>query len=264
MNFLKALFGGKEENSEETRQADEQKNFDILKYDGVKALKTGQWQQAIRCLNHALNIREDLECRDYLSQALLQNNELTASYEQLQKLQEAEPENQGILLRMAQVAFLMEDYGAMASSCEKALLISQDNPEIYYLYGRACIGQGDIINSLVMYTKAIYINENYADAYLMRANVLLEKGEVEDADKDSEWLMERAPEVEDVLLLKAKVEIAKGELANALSFYNKVIEQNPFSIDGYRGRAELKQKTGDQQGSEEDLARLQEIEKPAE
>ena len=45
---------------------------------------------------------------------------------------------------------------------------------------------------------------------------------------------------------------------------NKVIEQNPFSIDGYRGRAELKQKTGDQQGAEEDLARLQEIEKPAE
>ena len=75
MNFLKALFGGKEENSEEKRQADEQKNFDILKYDGVKALKTGQWQQAIRCLNHALNIREDLECHDYLSQALLQNNE---------------------------------------------------------------------------------------------------------------------------------------------------------------------------------------------
>ena len=211
MNFLKALFGGKEENSEEKRQADEQKNFDILKYDGVKALKTGQWQQAIRCLNHALNIREDLECHDYLSQALLQNNELTASYEQLQILQEAEPENQGILLRMAQVAFLMEDYGAMASSCEKALLISQDNPEIYYLYGRAChlygracLGQEDLTNALAMYTKAISINENYADAYLMRANVLLEKGEVEDADKDSEWLMERAPEVEDVLLLPSE------------------------------------------------------------
>ena len=126
MNFLKALFGGKEENSEEKRLAEEQKNFDILKYDGVKAVKTGQWQQAISCLNHALNIREDLECRDYLSQALLQNNELTASYEQLQLLQEAEPDNEDILLRMAQVAFLMEDYGAMVSACEKGLLLSND------------------------------------------------------------------------------------------------------------------------------------------
>lgn len=259
MNFFKTLFGGKEESPEEKRLAEELKHFDILKYDGVKALKTGQWEQAIRCLNHAISIKEDLECRDYLSQALLQNNELTASYEQLQKLQEAEPENQGILLRMAQVAFLMEDYGAMASSCEKALLISQDNPEIYYLYGRACLGQEDLTNALAMYTKAISINENYADAYLMRANVLLEKGEVEDADKDSEWLMERAPEVEDVLLLKAKVEIAKGELAKALSFYNKVIEQNPFSIDGYSERAKLKMQMDDQQGAAEDLAKLKDI-----
>ena len=160
---------------------------------------------------------------------------------------------------MAQVAFLMEDYGAMASSCEKALLISQDNPEIYYLYGRACLGQEDLTNALAMYTKAISINENYADAYLMRANVLLEKGEVEDADKDSEWLMERAPEVEDVLLLKAKVEMAKGELAKALSFYNKVIEQNPFSIDGYSERAKLKMQMDDQQGAAEDLAKLKDI-----
>ena len=234
MNFFKALFGGKEESPEEKRLAEELKNFDILKYDGVKALKTGQWEQAIRCLNHAISIKEDLECRDYLSQALLQNNELTASYEQLQKLQEAEPENQGILLRMAQVAFLMEDYGAMASSCEKALLISQDNPEIYYLYGRACLGQEDLTNALAMYTKAISINENYADAYLMRANVLLEKGEVEDADKDS-------------------------ELAKALSFYNKVIEQNPFSIDGYSERAKLKVQMDDQQGAAEDLAKLKDI-----
>lgn len=264
MNFLKALFGGKEENSEEKRQADEQKNFDILKYDGVKALKTGQWQQAIRCLNHALNIREDLECHDYLSQALLQNNELTASYEQLQILQEAEPDNEDILLRMAQVAFLMEDYGAMVSACEKALLLSKEDPQVYYLYGRACMGQEDVTNAIAMFTRAIDQNENYADAYLMRSHLLLEQGETDEAEKDCQWLLERAADVEDVLILKAQVEIAKGNHVEALSWYDKVIEQNPFSIDGYRGRAELKQKTGDQQGAEEDLARLQEIEKPAE
>ena len=220
MNFLKALFGVKEENSEEKRLADEQKNFDILKYDGVKALKTGQWQQAIRCLNHALNIREDLECRDYLSQALLQNNELTASYEQLQLLHEAEPENEDILLRMAQVAFLMEDYGAMASACEKWLLLSKENPEVYYLYGRACMGQEDITNAIAMFTRAIAQNENYADAYLMRAHLLLENGETDEAEKDCQWLMERADDVEDVLILKAQVEIAKGKYDEALSWYN--------------------------------------------
>ena len=259
MNFLKALFGGKDENPEEKRQAEEAKNFEILKYDGVKALKIRQWQQAIRCLNHALSIREDLECRDYLSQALIQDNQLTAAYEELQKLHEAEPDNQEILQRMANVAFVMEDYGAMASSCEKALLISKDNPEIYYLYGRACMGQEDLTNAIAMFTKAISLNEDYGDAFLMRAGVMLQRGDVEAAEQDCQWLLERASSVEDVLILKAKVETAKGNHSEALSYYDKVIEGNPFSIEGFTLRAELKKQMGDQQGAEEDLARLREI-----
>ena len=259
MNFFKALFGGKEETPEEKRLAEESKNFDILKYDGVKAVKTGQWQQAIRCLKHALDIREDLECRDYLSQALLQDNQLLAAYEELQKLQEAEPENEGILQRMANVAFVMEDYGAMASSCEKALLISKDNPEIYDLYGRACMGQEDLTNAIAMFTKAISLNEDYGDAYLMRAGVMLQRGDVEAAEQDCQWLLERASSVEDVLILKAKVETAKGNHSEALSYYDKVIEGNPFSIEGFTLRAELKKQMGDQQGAEADLARLREI-----
>ena len=241
------------------RVAEEAKNFEILKYDGVKALKIRQWQQAIRCLSHALSIREDLECRDYLSQALIQDNQLTAAYEELQKLHEAEPDNQDILQRMANVAFVMEDYGAMASSCEKALLISKDNPEIYYLYGRACMGQEDLTNAIAMFTKAISLNEDYGDAYLMRAGVMLQRGEVEAAEQDCQWLLERASSVEDVLILKAKVETAKGNHSEALSYYDKVIEGNPFSIEGFTLRAELKKQMGDQQGAEEDLARLREI-----
>ena len=109
-------------------------------------------------------------------------------------------------------------------------------------------------------TRAIAQNENYADAYLMRAHLLLERGETDAAEKDCQWLMERAADVEDVLILKAQVEIAKGNYSEALTCYNKVIEQNPFSIEGYRERAELKRNTGDQHGAEEDLAKLQEIE----
>ena len=259
MNFFKALFGGKEETSEEKRQAEESKNLEILKYDGVKALKTGQWQQAIRCLKHALNIREDLECRDYLSQALVQDNQLVAAYEELQKLQEAEPENEGILQRMANVAFVMEDYGAMASVCEKSLLISKNNPEIYYLYGRACLGQEDITNAIAMFTKAISLNEDYGDAYLMRAGVMLQQGDTEAADQDCQWLLERAGQVEDVLILKANIETAKENYDEALSYYDKVIEGNPFSIEGYSQRAELKKKMGDLKGAEEDLAKLRDI-----
>ena len=67
MNFFQKLFGGKDEAKEETKVQNEAKDFDVLKYDGVRAMKTGEVDYAIRCFKHALEIQEDLEIHDYLS-----------------------------------------------------------------------------------------------------------------------------------------------------------------------------------------------------
>jgi hypothetical protein len=39
MSLLKKLFGSAPENPEEEKKAQEAKNFDVLKYDGVAALR---------------------------------------------------------------------------------------------------------------------------------------------------------------------------------------------------------------------------------
>lgn len=75
-----------------------------MKYDGVRALRAGQAEFAIRCFTHALQMQDDLEIHDYLSQAYIRTGELTLAYEQLQKLAEAQPDNQQIFIRMANVA----------------------------------------------------------------------------------------------------------------------------------------------------------------
>ena len=59
-NFFTSLFSsnkGEENNKEKI----EQKNFDILKYDGVRAQKIGKHAYAIKCFNEALNLQEDFE-----------------------------------------------------------------------------------------------------------------------------------------------------------------------------------------------------------
>ena len=61
MNFLKSLFGNKAENEEEKRREEEKKNFETLKYDGVRALQINQIEQALRCFSHALQLHDDLE-----------------------------------------------------------------------------------------------------------------------------------------------------------------------------------------------------------
>ena len=48
MGFLKTLFGGREESPEEKAEKRREREFDVLKYDGVRARKMGEVKYAIR------------------------------------------------------------------------------------------------------------------------------------------------------------------------------------------------------------------------
>lgn len=259
MNFFKALFGGKEEDPVEKKKAEEAKNFDILKYDGVGALKQRQYDYAVRCFKAALEIKDDLEIRDYLSQALIQCGELNAAYDELLKLAEAEPNNVQIYSRMATVSFMMENYNEMASACEKALLIEPDSANILFMYARACVGLDDNSNAIAMLTKTITLESNHADAYLLRAQVYIKIDELALAREDANWLLQNMEGSEDVLLLKARLDVRENKPDEALATYSQVIDLNPFSADAYQERADLKEQCGDQAGAESDRKTLSEI-----
>lgn len=270
MNFFKKLFGATPETPQEEKAHQEAKDFDVLKYDGVAALRQRQLDYAIKCFRHALDLKDDLETRDYLSQALIQNNELLAAYEQLQKLAEAQPDNVGIWMRMADVAYMMEDYGAMADSCEKAKLLDKDNPRVNFNYARACLGQGDQINAIAMLTKAIAVSEkaveekqegahSFYDAYLLRGQTLLKMGDVKSAEEDADFLNAQVENNEDILLLKARCEEARGDHEAAQATFTKVIELNPFSVDAFRERGAIRLAQGDKDGAAEDAKSVLEI-----
>jgi len=259
MNFLKALFSGKEDTPEDRKKNQEEKDFDVLKYDGVRALRSNHAAYAVQCLARALEIKDDLESRDYLSQAYLRTDNAPKAYEQLKILADARPDNQQILIRMAHVAYMMEDYEAMASACEKALQLNAGMPEAHYLYAKACIGQNDTGKAVDMLAKAIQLREDFGDAYLLRGETLLSCGKPEEAEKDVALLLEKTADNEDVLMLKARIERAKGNLDEALIYYNKVSEVNPFRIEAYRESGEIKQAAGDETGAAEDFAKVEEL-----
>ena len=259
MNIFKALFGGKEEKPEDKKRAEEDRDFDVLKYDGVRALRSGQHDYAIRCFTHALQMKDDLEIRDYLSQACIRADMLPEAFEQLLKIAEAQPDNIQVLIRMANVAYMMEDYTAMADACEKAIVLDAANAEATYLYAKACLGHGDTTNAVAMLTKAVGLKPDYAEAYLLRGETLLKAGETAEADEDADRLLKDYPESEDVLMLKARVEKARGNTADAVDFYGKVIDVNPFHADAYRERGELRIATSDESGGNDDLKHAAEL-----
>ena len=86
MNFFQKLFGSKEETKEEVKVQNEAKDFDVLKYDGVRAMKTGEVDYAVRCFKHALEIKDDLEIHDHLSIVYTSKGMFSEAYEELQTL----------------------------------------------------------------------------------------------------------------------------------------------------------------------------------
>ena len=259
MNFFKKLFGAGDSVADE-KPKDGSKDFDVLKYDGVRALRMGQAEYAAKCFGHALAIRDDLECRDYLSQALLQLGDLAGAYAQLAVLAQSCPDNTAILLRMADTAYMLEDYQAMLGVCRKAVEIDGANPAAWFLYARASRGSGDIAAATGMLDTALDLDDKFDAARLLRGQLYLERKMYAEAAADVQTLLGRTEGSEDVLLLKARVDEATGNVDEALDAYARVIGLDPFCTEAFRGRGALRRSLGDEDGAAADISTADELE----
>ena len=120
MGFFKSFFSGKSDSPTNEKQKSEQKNFEIFKYDGMRAQRMGRTDYAIKCFIEALAIQEDFETMGYLAQVYTQTNELDEAHKLLERMTEIEPEHTSTYLSLANVCYMQEDYPAMAGAAKKA------------------------------------------------------------------------------------------------------------------------------------------------
>ena len=71
--------------------------------------------------------------------------------------------------------------------------------------------------------------------------------------------MDHAANHEDILLFAARVQRAKGNVELAQRIYDAVVEVNPFQIDAYRERGQLRYEQGDKKGAQEDMQKVLEL-----
>lgn len=262
MNFWKTIFGGDEYTPEQEQKHQEERDFDNLKTDGQKASRLGRHDYAVACFRKALEIHDDMETHDYLAHALIRTSQFDEALKEIQVLQNAEPDNAQIALLRANVEYIQEDYEGM-----KETLLPFANAEtpcdevhlIYYWIAKAFIGLGELGKAIDYLTKSIFDTPDFWDAYLLRAQTFLKSGDISLAEKDAEFLLSQLGEQEEALLMKARVTAKKGGNEEALTIYNKIIELNPFSVEGLRERGMLKKRLGDEEGGNADIAESDEI-----
>lgn len=229
MGFFKSFFSGKNESPESEKKKSEQKNFEIFKYDGMRAQRMGRTDYAIKCFNEALKLQEDFETMGYLAQVYIQSNQLEKGREMLEKMCTLEKEHVDTFIALANVCYMMEDYPAMADAAQHAIRIEEGNAMAHYLLGKANNEQGDGIMSIAHLTKAIVLKDDFTEARLLRAEALVNMCQYREAMEDIDAVLAQTPDEENALLIRGKIKEITGEQEAAQADYSQVIEQNPFN-----------------------------------
>ncbi len=243
MGFFKSLFG-KEETSEEKQEQKEQYNFEVLTYDGTQALRVGKVDFGIACLNRALDIKEDEDTRRTLASAYLHNDDLESAQEQYEKLCELCPEEPSYPISLAEVLFQLEDYDKMQEACHRALDINNALAMPHYQLAKMAKAQGNHEQAVEEASAAICAKEDYAEAYQLRAEALFALKQVEDAERDVDFLLEHSYDTDEVLQQKALICEAQNKDDDAILYYNKVLKENPFVPSAYIGLSGIYKKLG--------------------
>ena len=205
-NFLKSLFFGETDESEETKL---NRNFDVLKYDGIKALKIGKNTYAIRCFNEALKLKEDVEVLEHLVGAYNREDRMEEAIETAGRLVDIEPDNIPVLLMDA------------------------TNASAYYLAAKAKKAAGDVLGTIVSLSQAITIKEDFAEALLLRAEMMLSTRDYKDGLQDIEKVIGLMPEEENAFLIRGRLHEALGDDQAAEQDYEVVTGLNPFNEQAY-------------------------------
>ena len=215
-NFFKSLFFGESEKTEEQKN---EHNFDVFKYDGMKAERMGKNKYAIRCFQEALDIREDTEVLEHLTSVYTKEDRLDDAIETAGRWVEAEPENVRVRLLRANLNYMAGDYDRTISDCEKTVELDATEGRAHYMAGRAKKMKGDAVGAIVSLSQAIALKEDYAEAWLLRAEIMLETGDYTDGLQDAAKAVELVPEEETAYLVRGKLYEASGDRDTAEQDY---------------------------------------------
>ncbi len=286
MGIFSSLFGG-------NKKTEEEKNFDILKYDGIRAMRIGKLTYALKCFEEATALKEDLETMQHQANVYIRVNRMDDARKLMERMTEIAADQPLVFHSLASICYMLEDYKAMNEACQKALALNDQDPGTYFLSAKAAVGMGNGIQAIAMLTKAIMLNDEFVEAYQMRAEILWAMRQPKDANEDINKLLELNPDDENALLLKGEILAVSGEEEQALELMDQILALNPFNEKAYflkgsyyllkkefdksiavydealeinpnfaqayheRGRAKLEK--GDKQGSMEDMKRAIEL-----
>lgn len=234
-NFFKSFFSSsstQDGETEETKTKNDQKNFDILKYDGIRAQRIGKISYAVKCFTEALNIQEDYETMGYLVSAYTANSQLEEALQVVDRMIACEPAELDPLLSRVNLLFMLDRDAEAIDTCQQMIALAPDHHIPPFLLAKAKKTTGDLLGAVADLTRSIALKEDFPDAYLLRAELLLTMKQGQEALADIEAAITLVPEEETAYLLRGRIHELLGDLEAATKDYRHVTDLNPFNEEG--------------------------------
>ena len=239
MGFFKSLFGGKSEDPVEEKEKQIQKEFEILKYDGIRARRLHRMDYARKCFEEAIKLQDDFETYAQLVQLLVETGDFQAALDPLEHMAKAEPHIAETFISLATVHFMLENYQEMADNAQLAIDRAPENMQAYFLKGKAMQGLSKDDEAVQLFTKAIELQGDFAEALLLRGQIYLRQAKLADAMADAEAAIASGKEVESGLLLRGSVKEVENKPEEAEADYRQVLELDPFNQQAYTNIGKL-------------------------
>ena len=233
------LFKNKPKEENESADSESKVSFEVLRDDGVRAMKMGEVDFATKCFTAALEMKDDLTTLSYLAEAQIRMQEYAKARPTLEKLVEQAPENVTIHLLLAKTLGELKDFAAMKATAQNALALDADSVSAKYYLADASFRLGDPFNAIALLTQVIQKQPDFADARSLRARILCGMYQYQDALEDTTALAETEPENEEYQLQHAGVLEALEKNEEAEATLKKMIEYNPFNRDAILNLANL-------------------------
>lgn len=296
MSFFSKIFGNSSPapaEDENAVQAQQNRDFNTLRDDGVRAMSMGEFPFAVKCFKAALGMKDDLHTLSLYAETLYRMGDFPEAHNVLTQLSQRDAENVNVLLLLARVEGEMQMYTEMRDTLFRIKEADQAHSSVRYLMADAEFHTGNHLTAIVHLTQLLADETDYLPARVLRARVLLDMGSATQAIEDTQFLMDAVPENEEIYHLHAQalmqtadtdgaetilrrllelnpfhsegaillgaLFMQNGRLDEALGFWNEIIALQPDFAEAYRQRGAVKYQLHNERGAAEDLKRSLEL-----
>ena len=221
MGFFSKIFG--------SDKPSEQSQFDILQTDGLRAMQIGEMPYAEKCFTAALELQHDLKTVGFLAEVYIRTQQHDKALPLLEELCRAENHPSfevRFLLAITQGELRL--FADERNTCKALLEEFPQDVRVLQCAAEADYGLDAPFEAIAHLTQELALEENHAGSLRLRAQILADMQQWNEALADTDTLVKAYPNSPSDLRLHARCLAALGRFDEAISDLEQVLTINPF------------------------------------